>query len=248
MPICNADSFFQTRGHTLDPARLQKSRAQLTNWLLRLIFDDELSAGLHRLKWNTSYLGKQKGGPILSFKQEDRLRGRVRSKLKWISTKNGKEFLLTDTVGFIQKLPTTVVKCAQFIHEAATVQFNFSASYCSFSTVLQEKCFDECQSNVSQADYFAAFRATLEEISESSSLVYVVDIRFDKFSDPERMKLEAEKRDDVICISALSGEGITEFCSSGEIEALIPFEKGELLSTIQRNASNSNVPFFYYGN
>ncbi|CAN6722265.1 unnamed protein product [Malus baccata var. baccata] len=231
MPICNADSFLQTRGHTLDPGRLQKSRAKLTHWELRM---------LHRHKWNTSYLGKQKGGPILSFKQEDRLRGRVRSKLKWISTKNGKEFLLTDTVGFIQKLPTTVVKCAQFIHEAATVQFNFSASYCSFSTVLQEKCFDECQSNVSQADYFAAFRATLEEISESSSLVHVVD----KFSDPERMKLEAEKRDDVICISALSGEGITEFCSSGEIEAFIPFEKGELLSTIQRNASNSNIPFF----
>ncbi|KAM1118224.1 hypothetical protein FF1_042481 [Malus domestica] len=44
--------------------------------------------------------------------------------------------------------------------------------------------------------------------------------KVDKFSDPERMKLEAEKRDDVICISALSGEGITEFCSSGEIEGL----------------------------
>ncbi|XP_058075540.1 outer plastidial membrane protein porin-like [Magnolia sinica] len=44
---------------------------------------------------------------------------------------NGKEFLLTDTVGFIQKLPTTLV---------------------------------------------AAFRATLEEISESSLLVHVVDI------------------------------------------------------------------------
>ncbi|KAM1223548.1 hypothetical protein ACFX10_042410 [Malus domestica] len=34
------------------------------------------------------------------------------------------------------------------------------------------------------------------------------------------MKLEAEERDDVICISALSGEGITEFCSSEEIEGL----------------------------
>ncbi|MCH98313.1 GTPase HflX-like, partial [Trifolium medium] len=45
--------------------------------------------------------------------------------------KNGKEFLLTDTVGFIQKLPTTLV---------------------------------------------AAFRATLEEISESSLLVHVIDI------------------------------------------------------------------------
>ncbi|CAL5346067.1 unnamed protein product [Camellia sinensis] len=45
--------------------------------------------------------------------------------------KNGKEFLLTDTTGFIQKLPTTLV---------------------------------------------TTFRATLEEISESSLLVHVVDI------------------------------------------------------------------------
>ncbi|KAI7983851.1 GTPase HflX [Camellia lanceoleosa] len=96
--------------------------------------------------------------------------------------KNGKEFLLTDTVGFIQKLPTTLV---------------------------------------------AAFRATLEEISESSLLVHVVDIshplaeqqidavdkvlseldvasipklmvwnKIDKASDPLKIKLEAEKRQD----------------------------------------------------
>ncbi|KAL7183750.1 hypothetical protein ACSBR2_026015 [Camellia fascicularis] len=51
--------------------------------------------------------------------------------LKCSKMKNGKEFLLTDTVGFIQKLPTTLV---------------------------------------------AAFRATLEEISESSLLVHVMDI------------------------------------------------------------------------
>ncbi|TQD81930.1 hypothetical protein C1H46_032477 [Malus baccata] len=147
----------------------------------------------------------------------------------FFQTKNGKEFLLTDTVGFIQKLPTTVV---------------------------------------------AAFRATLEEISESSLLVHVVDIshplaeqqieavdkvlseldvsaipklmvwnKVDKVSDPESIKLEAEKRDDVICISALSGEGINEFCSAVQeklkdsmvwVEALIPFEKGELLSTIHK--------------
>ncbi|KAL7214879.1 hypothetical protein ACSBR1_027124 [Camellia fascicularis] len=59
----------------------------------------------------------------------------LRSKLKYFdeleNMKNGKEFLLTDTVGFIQNLPTTVV---------------------------------------------AAFRATLEESSESSLLVHVVDI------------------------------------------------------------------------
>ncbi|KAL0391942.1 UNVERIFIED_CONTAM: GTPase HflX [Sesamum radiatum] len=141
--------------------------------------------------------------------------------------KNGKEFLLTDTVGFIQKLPTTLV---------------------------------------------AAFRATLEEISESSLLVHVVDIshplvelqidavekvlaeldttsipklivwnKVDNAKDPEKIKSEAKKKMDVICISALTGEGLDDFCNAVQeklkdmmvwVEALIPFDKGELLSTI----------------
>ncbi|KAI7987414.1 hypothetical protein LOK49_LG13G01999, partial [Camellia lanceoleosa] len=59
--------------------------------------------------------------------------------------KNGKEFLLTDTVGFIQKLPTTLI---------------------------------------------------------------------DKASDPLKIKLEAEKRQDTVCISAINGDGLDEFCSA----------------------------------
>lgn len=143
--------------------------------------------------------------------------------------KNGSEFLLTDTVGFIQKLPTTLV---------------------------------------------AAFRATLEEISESSLLVHVVDIshplaeqqidavekvlaeldvseipklmvwnKVDKVTDPEKIKLEAERREDIVCISALTGEGLLEFCNAVQeklkdsmvpVEAFVPFDKGELLSTIHQ--------------
>lgn len=174
----------------------------------------------------STLLNQLTGANVLA---EDRLFATLDPTTRRVQTKNGKEFLLTDTVGFIQKLPTTVV---------------------------------------------AAFRATLEEISESSLLVHVVDIshplaeqqieavdkvlseldvsaipklmvwnKVDKVSDPESIKLEAEKRDDVICISALSGEGINEFCSAVQeklkdsmvwVEALIPFEKGELLSTIHK--------------
>ncbi|CAN1314559.1 GTPase HflX [Linum perenne] len=84
----------------------------------------------------------------------------------------------------------------------------------------------------------AAFRATLEEISESSLLVHV-----DKAADPQKIKLEAVKRDDVVCISALTGEGLQDFCDAVQgklkdsmvwVEALIPFDKGELLSTVHQ--------------
>ncbi|XP_011074988.1 uncharacterized protein LOC105159575 [Sesamum indicum] len=172
----------------------------------------------------STLLNRLTGADVLA---EDKLFATLDPTTRRVQMKNGKEFLLTDTVGFIQKLPTTLV---------------------------------------------AAFRATLEEISESSLLVHVVDIshplaeqqidavekvlaeldtssipklivwnKVDNAKDPEKIKSEAKKKADVICISALTGEGLDDFCNAVQeklkdmmvwVEALIPFDKGELLSTI----------------
>ncbi|CAJ2675652.1 unnamed protein product [Trifolium pratense] len=174
----------------------------------------------------STLLNQLTGADVLA---EDKLFATLDPTTRRVQMKNGKEFLLTDTVGFIQKLPTTLV---------------------------------------------AAFRATLEEISESSLLVHVIDIshplaeqqinavdkvlseldvssiprlivwnKIDKASDPQKIRLEAEKRDDVVCISALSGDGVQEFCNAVQdklkdtmvwVEALLPFENGDLLSTIHK--------------
>lgn len=37
-------------------------------------------------------------------------------------------------------------------------------------------------------------------------------LQVDKVSNPDSIRLEAEKRDDVVCISALSGQGLNDFC------------------------------------
>ncbi|KAF6163060.1 hypothetical protein GIB67_001388 [Kingdonia uniflora] len=174
----------------------------------------------------STLLNQLTGANVLA---EDRLFATLDPTTRRVQMKNGKEFLLTDTVGFIQKLPTTLV---------------------------------------------AAFRATLEEISESSLLVHVVDIshplaqqqidavdkvlseldvasipklivwnKVDKASDPQKIKTEADEREDVICISALNGDGLQDFCNAVQaklrdsmvwVEALVPFDKGELLSTIHQ--------------
>ncbi|KAF3446366.1 hypothetical protein FNV43_RR11545 [Rhamnella rubrinervis] len=76
----------------------------------------------------STLLNQLTGANVLA---EDRLFATLDPTTRRVQMKNGKDFLLTDTVGFIQKLPTALV---------------------------------------------AAFRATLEEISESSLLVHVVDI------------------------------------------------------------------------
>nr|GLL18161.1 uncharacterized protein LOC109149842 [Ipomoea trifida] len=173
----------------------------------------------------STLLNRLTGADVLA---EDKLFATLDPTTRRVQMKNGKEFLLTDTVGFIQKLPTTLV---------------------------------------------AAFRATLEEISESSLMVHLVDIshplaeqhieavdkvlseldassipklmvwnKVDNAADPEKIKLEAKQKD-VICISALTGEGLNDFCDAVQnklkdtmvwVEALIPFDKGELLSTIHQ--------------
>ncbi|KAK4803499.1 hypothetical protein SAY86_003316 [Trapa natans] len=174
----------------------------------------------------STLLNRLTGADVLA---EDRLFATLDPTTRRVQMKNGREFLLTDTVGFIQKLPTMLV---------------------------------------------AAFRATLEEISESSLLVHVVDIshplsvqqidavdkvlaeldvssipklmvwnKVDRASNPQEIRDEAKKRKDIVCISALTGEGLQEFCEAVQeklkdsmvwIEALVPFHKGELLSTIHR--------------
>lgn len=174
----------------------------------------------------STLLNQLTGANVLA---EDRLFATLDPTTRRVQMKNGKEFLLTDTVGFIQKLPTTLV---------------------------------------------AAFRATLEEISESSLLVHVIDIshplaeqqidavekvlseldassipklmvwnKVDKAKNPEELKLKAKNVEDTICISALNGSGLDEFCNAVQeklkdtmvwVEALVPFDKGELLSTIHQ--------------
>lgn len=55
--------------------------------------------------------------------------------------------------------------------------------------------------------------------------------------------MEAERKQDVVCVSALNGDGLEEFCNAVQekmkdsmvwVEALVPFDKGELLSTIHQ--------------
>ncbi|KAL1534822.1 GTPase HflX-like [Salvia divinorum] len=183
----------------------------------------------------STLLNRLTGADVLA---EDKLFATLDPTTRRVQTKNGKEFLLTDTVGFIQKLPTTLI---------------------------------------------AAFRATLEEISESSLLVHVVDIshplaelqidavdkvleeldtssipklivwnKVDNAKDPDKIRSEAKKKPDILCLSALTGEGLDDFCNAVQeklkdtmvwVEALIPFDKGELLSTIHHVGMVENIEY-----
>jgi GTP-binding protein HflX len=142
-----------------------------------------------------------------------------------VDLRDGHQALFTDTVGFIQKLPTTLV---------------------------------------------AAFRATLEEISEADLLLHIIDIshpnamnqaeavhetlqvigaghvpsisvlnKIDRLKDPEHARLQVDRFPQAAAISAKTGAGLEDLLSRiGEIlfESYVPilvrlpYQQGQLIS------------------
>lgn len=148
----------------------------------------------------------------------------------------GHAALFTDTVGFIQKLPTTLV---------------------------------------------AAFRATLEEITEADLLLHVVDIshpnamaqfqsvqqtldeigakhipvmtalnKIDRLSDPEAAQVVLENYPQAVAISAKKGQGIAELMSRvgaelyetyTPIKLWLPYQQGQLLSLFHESGQVEKI-------
>lgn len=142
-----------------------------------------------------------------------------------IELPDGNSVLITDTVGFIQKLPTTLV---------------------------------------------AAFRATLEEISEANLLIHVLDVnnanvqaqakavyktlqeieaghipkltalnKIDLLADPLKAQISLSGFENAVAISAKTGLGISDllnriqnqlFDSYKNVEVFLPYENGRLIS------------------
>lgn len=148
----------------------------------------------------------------------------------------GHTVLITDTVGFIQKLPTQLV---------------------------------------------AAFRATLEEITEAELLVHIVDVthpnaaeqaqsvhqtlaeigagqipvitalnKIDRLKDPAAARMSLESFPGAVAISALSGEGVQDLLNTIETELYekylpitvrLPYQEGQLISLFHEQGQVQKV-------
>ncbi len=149
---------------------------------------------------------------------------------------SGQKVLLTDTVGFIQKLPTQLI---------------------------------------------AAFRATLEEISEANLLIHVVDIshpnafahwksveqtlteigageiptisalnKIDTIPDPEIVKQITQDFTNSVAISALNGNGLNDLLEIVQLNLVtnyinvsleIPYQQGHLISILHEKADIESI-------
>jgi len=155
---------------------------------------------------------------------------------------SGNQILITDTVGFIQKLPTELV---------------------------------------------AAFRATLEEITEADLLLHMVDIthvnaiaqaevvhqtlaeieadhipvlpvlnKIDKLSDPTKARKILEFYPDAVAISALRGDGIGDllgrinenlFSNMIPITVQLPYKQGGLISAFHEYGQADEISHVHGG-
>jgi GTP-binding protein HflX len=141
---------------------------------------------------------------------------------------NGRTFLMTDTVGFIRKLPHQLVDAF-----AATLE----------ETRLADLVLHVVDASAPEEELVAMTRAVedvLEEIHAGSSPRVLVLNKADKVDDERRRELSFRHADAVL-VSAITGEGlddlrervIQEFERSlRDVELLVPFAEGGLLSEL----------------
>src|SRR3954470_1579181 len=137
-------------------------------------------------------------------------------------TFEGRRYLLTDTVGFIRKLPHQLVEAFK-----ATLE----------ETVLADlivHVVDGSESEAQRLDSIAAADATLEEIGAGPSARLLVMNKVDLLDPGDRRELSL-RHPDAVLVSAETGEGLDELRSRIaetvgaaliRVELLIPFEAG----------------------
>ena len=146
----------------------------------------------------------------------------------------GRRFLLTDTVGFIRKLPHALVEAFK-----ATLE----------ETVLADVILhvvDGSESEEERADSISAADAVLEEIGAGSSPRLLVMNKVDLLDEEGRRELTL-RHPEAIPVSAETGEGLDQLRSEiaslieqglTAVELLVPFDAGERLSELHEIAGD----------
>jgi GTP-binding protein HflX len=149
-------------------------------------------------------------------------------------TYEGRRFLLTDTVGFIRKLPHALVEAFK-----ATLE----------ETVLADVILhvvDGSESEEERADSISAADAVLEEIGAGSSPRLLVMNKVDLLDEEGRRELTL-RHPEAIPVSAETGEGFDQLRSEiaslieqglTAVELLVPFGAGDRLSELHEIAGD----------
>lgn len=147
---------------------------------------------------------------------------------------DGRRYLLTDTVGFIRKLPHQLVEAFKATLEETTIA----------DLVLH--VVDASESAASRAVAMDAVDDVLEEIGAGDAPRLIVYNKIDLLDEEDRRSLLVG-RPEAIGVSAAEGEGIEELLDAVEnafastllpVELLIPYEEGASLSELHAIAGD----------
>lgn len=163
---------------------------------------------------------------------EDKLFATLDPTTRRIVLPSGREALLTDTVGFIQKLPTQLVAAfratLEEIEEAALILHVIDVS------------------SPLAAAQSAAVEQVLSEMDVADIPVLTVWNKVDQCAEPGAVLAVAAGRRDTVCTSAVSGTGLDRLLERIEdllgesmrpVEVLLPYPSSDLLDEIHRTGT-----------
>ena len=193
--------------------RLQR-KARYEDGIVRVALVGYTNAG------KSTLLNALTGSDVLA---EDKLFATLDSTTRQMVLPEGRKVTLTDTVGFIQKLPTTLVEA-----------FKSTLDEVSGADMILHVCDASSEKMDSQR---RAVLAVLEQIDALSIPQITVFNKTDLLDEDERAVL-ARRYADAVCISAATGEGlealvdrISLICSAAvaTLSLLIPYDRGDLV-------------------
>jgi GTPase len=171
----------------------------------------------------STLLNRLTGAGVLT---ENRLFSTLDPRTRQLALPGGETVLLTDTVGFVRKLPHQLVEAFH-----STLQ----------SIALADLVVHVVDGSVRDPDsQMQAVRTVLAEIGAAEIPELLVVNKVDR--SPEKARLVA-KHEDAVCISALTGEGIDAFLraiadrvrlSDRVVRLVIPYARGDVLAAVHR--------------
>jgi len=175
---------------------------------------------------------------------EDKLFATLDPTTRKVTMPGGQEILLSDTVGFIQKLPTQLVAAFR-----ATLEEIKEASILLHVVDASHPC------AAAQVD---AVRGVLKDIGAHNIPSITVWNKVDACWDPEMVKAVAMQRDNTVCVSAMTGDGIPDLLATvGERlrdqlhskvhELLVPYTHGDLVEEVHRCGVVERVEYTEHG-
>lgn len=183
----------------------------------------------------SSLLRRMTGADVLV---EDKLFATLDTTTRKISLPNKQPLLLTDTVGFIRKLPHDLIESFNAtLEEAALSDFLIHVLDASHPRVLE---------------FYETTKSVLEELGADTSKALVVFNKMDLVDDETTSAWLHGRFPDAVFISVHSGKGLDELVErlselvasqTRSVELLIPLERQELLARLHREGVVHSIAY-----